>query len=154
MKKMGILHVYPVNLVITFQLGSFVWIRSRDPICTTNLMKQHDRYLATQECFMDYQIASPIRIVTVKMIMSLFLLRMNFTLKKERRITVTPNSVQEIRRSHLRDKFCNFEMVTHHRCCFTSHITYIHDHKINIYIKIFYRDLFHFYYRQLFYYFI
>jgi len=45
-------------------------------------MKQHDRYLATQECFMDYQIASPIRIVTVKMIMSLFLAAHEFHVKE------------------------------------------------------------------------
>lgn len=27
-KKIGVLHVYPIN-VVTFQLGPFVWIRSR-----------------------------------------------------------------------------------------------------------------------------
>lgn len=78
-------YVYPISVAITFQLGSFVRRDDYDPICTTNLTKQDDRYLATQECFMDYQIAGPIRLVTVKMIMSLFLLRMNFMLKKERR---------------------------------------------------------------------
>lgn len=93
-------------------------------------MKQHDRYLATQECFMDYQIASPIRIVTVKMIMSLFLLRMNFTLKKER-ITVTSSYVHEIRRSRLRDKFIIPKCVMRHWCCLTSHITRVRIRKIN-----------------------
>lgn len=43
---------------------------------------------------MDYQIASSIRIMTVKMIMSPFLLRMNFVLMKERRITVISNNIK------------------------------------------------------------
>lgn len=63
-------------------------------------MKQHDRYLATQECFMDYQIASPIRIVTVKMIMSLFLAAHEFHVKEGE---ADYRYVQEI--SRLRDKF-------------------------------------------------
>jgi len=39
----------------------------------------------TQECFIDYQIA-PIRIMAMKMIMSPFLLHMNFVLMKEKQI--------------------------------------------------------------------
>lgn len=97
----------------------------RDPICTTNLTKQQDRYLVTQECFMDYRESDKNRDCDND---NKLVLAHEFRINEgeKRQITVISNNIQEICRSRSRDRFgLQFQTVMRQRYNLISHIMHI-----------------------------